>query len=55
MCNLQAKKGVEHPYEDSLSVEVEFRCDKCGKDFAFKRGLQRHIGNVHEVRKGLKK
>ena len=29
-------------------------CDICGKDFAFNRGLQRHIGNVHEVRKGQK-
>ena len=47
---LQSKKGVEHPYEHPLSVienELEFHCDKCGKDFAFKRGLQRHIGNVH--------
>ena len=26
---------------------IEFRCDICGKDFVFKRGLQRHIGNVH--------
>ena len=31
---------------------VEFCCDICGKDFAFKRGLRRHIGNVHEVKKG---
>ena len=47
---LQAKKGFEHPYEHPLSVienELEFHRDKCGKNFAFKRGLQRHIGNVH--------
>ena len=24
-------------------------CDICGKDFANKRGLRRHIGNVHEI------
>ena len=34
---------------------IEFRCDICGKDCVYKRGLQRHKGNVHEVRKGFKK
>jgi hypothetical protein len=38
-----------------ILIKLEFHCDICGKDFAFKRGLRRHIGNVHEVRKGLKK
>jgi len=32
---------------------VEFRCHFCGKDFAYKKGLRRHIRNVHEVVKGL--
>ena len=28
---------------------VEFSCDKCGKDFAFKKGLRRHISKFHKV------
>ena len=30
-------------------ISLEFHCDICAKDFAFKRGLGRYIGNVHEV------
>ena len=30
-------------------ISLEFHCDICPKDFAFKRGLGRYIGNVHEV------
>jgi len=42
-------------YHHNLKVHegVEFRCHICGKDFAYKKGLRRHIRNVHEVGKGL--
>jgi len=42
-------------YHHNLKIHegVEFRCHICGKDFAYKKGLRRHIRNVHEVGKGL--
>ena len=42
-------------YYQKFHEGIEFCYDIRGKDFGYKWGLQRHIGNVHEVSKGLKK
>ena len=33
---------------------VEFHCEICDKNFAYKKRLQRHKGNIHKVEKVFK-
>ena len=48
-----ACNSMRYHHNQKVHEGIEFRCHICGKDFAFKKGLRRHIRNVHEVGKGL--
>ena len=46
-----ACNSMRHHHNKKVHEGVEFCCDICGKDFAFKKGLRRHIITVHEGKK----
>jgi len=40
--------AMRYHHNQKVHEGVEFRCHICGKDFSFKKGLRRHIKNVHD-------
>ena len=46
-----ACNSLRHHHNQKVHEGVEFHCDACGKDFAFKKGLQRNMLTVHEGKK----
>ena len=48
-----AGNSARYHHNKKVHEGVEFHCQICGKNFAYKKGLQRHKVNVHKVGKSV--
>ena len=46
-----ACNSTRYYHNRTIHEGLDFHCDICGKDFAFKKVLRRHILTVHEGKK----